>query len=192
LKKLNRTWMGKKINFYWIIPVGLISGISGFLSSSFKYFDFNKEINLVNLFSIVVTTSFGVYIASTLRENIEAKKFEKELVHEPIRTLRYELKSLENNLYSNSLMFSEIVNSFKSISSLITEIEDFNNVCLVVNSEDIKKFRMTFNQLKPLVTDNPVYKMKFKLETHDMNSSKKIVKVFQSLLINTMVKINRN
>ena len=71
--------MNKSIKIYWLIPVIILSGIFGFYMSSYSFFKFKNEIDIVSLFSLVATTALGIYIASTLQNNIEAKKFEKSL-----------------------------------------------------------------------------------------------------------------
>jgi hypothetical protein len=69
----------KKINIYWFIPVTITSILFGIYIGDLKFFQIKNEIDLVSFASLFITSSIGIYIASSLQKNIEANKFEKNL-----------------------------------------------------------------------------------------------------------------
>ena len=140
--------MNRKINIYWLIPIILISGIFGFYTNSYTFFKFKNEIDLVSLVGLVITTTIGVYIASSLQKNIEAKKFEKELNHKLINSLILKIKTLDKYLSANSLKFQETIKLFKTISSLISELKEINEISKMINQNKITELRTLFTEIK--------------------------------------------
>ncbi len=183
--------MKKEINIYWLIPIILISGLFGFLTNSYSFFKFKNEIDLVSLFSLLVTTTFGFYISSTLQKNLEAKKFEKELIQQSIKQLNQKIKNIDKYLSINSLKFSETTRTFKDISSLISELKDLNEICSIIEENEILKLRTLFNDIKPIITGAPTSNNKFVISNEHRSLSKNKLKEFKYNLIKNMVKINR-
>lgn len=184
--------MNKSINIYWIIPIVILSGIFGFLTNSYSYFKFKNEIDLINLIGIVITASIGIYIASSLHKRLEAKKFEKGLVFDSINTLTRKTKFLDKYLSTNSLQFKETVKSFKDISSLISELEEFNEICLIAEKKKITELRGYVNELKPLITGSSVENGQFRLSLDHKSLATKKLKDFRKEIISLMININRS
>ncbi len=183
--------MKKEIKIYWLIPIIIISGIFGFLTNSFEFFNFKSEIDLVNLFTLVVTSSLGFYIASTLQNNIEVKKFEKELVYSTIKSLNNKTKNIEKYLSANSLKFNETIKTFKDISGLISELKEVNEFCLVVDNHSIKVLRSIYIEIKPLITGGRVDNNNLTLSSEHIKLSKSKLKKFKNRLIKIMIEVNR-
>jgi len=156
--------MKQKINILWLIPIVLISGIFGFLTNSFSFFVFKNEIDIINLLTLIITSALGWYLAYNLPKNIDANKFEKELIYDIIKPLNNKIKSLLNDLKSNNLNFKQTVKTFKEISTLISDFEELNDICLIIEECDmINLIRNDYNNIKHLITNSSVKNESFLL-----------------------------
>jgi hypothetical protein len=183
--------MNKSMKIYWLIPVIILSGIFGFYMSSYSFFKFKNEIDIVSLFSLVATTALGIYIASTLQNNIEAKKFEKSLNQNLINSLLSKTKTIDKYLSSNNLKFQETIALFKSLSSLLSELREINEICKVSDCDKITELRTLFSEIKPLITGGNVNNEKLNLTIEHKGLSKTKLKEFRAKLIELMIDTNR-
>ena len=183
--------MKNQIRIFWLVPVILISGIFGYFTNSYSFFKFSYEIDLLNLFELIVTTTIGFYIASSLQKNYDARKFEKELVYNIINNLINKTKNINKFLSLNSLKFNETVKSFKDISSLISELKDINEFCIIVDKNDLEKLRDLYTEIKPLITGGSVSDNNLILTRDHKNLSKTKLDEFKIKLISIMIKTNR-
>lgn len=185
--------MNKSIKIYWLIPVIILSGIFGFYTSSYSFFKFKNEIDIVSLFSLIVTTSIGVYIASTLQKNIEAEKFEKSLNQNLINSLLSKTKTIDKYLSLNNLKFQETVAIFKSLSSLLSELTEINEICKINDCKKIKELRTLFSEIKPLITGGNLCseKLSLTLTLENKGLSKAKLKEFRGKLIELLIETNR-
>ena len=181
----------KSIKIYWLVPIIITSGIFGYYTSSYSLFKFKYEIDIINFISLILTSSIGFYIASSLRKNIEAKKFEKELSINLIKLLLSEIKSLDMFLSENNLLFNETVILFKSLSSNLSELKEINEICRISDDAKIEKLRELFFELKQLITGGNIRDGKLLLTIEHKGLSKTKLKYFRNRLISLMVETNR-
>lgn len=183
--------MNKSIKIYWVIPIIILSGIFGFYTSTYSFFKFKNEIDIVSLFSLLVTTAIGIYIASTLQKNIEAKKFEKSLNQNLINSLLSKTKTIDKYLSSNNLKFQETIALFKSLSSLLSELKEINEICKINDCNKIVELRSLFSEIKPLITGSNVNSGELNLTLEHKGLSKTKLKEFRVKLIELMIETNR-
>jgi len=183
--------MKRKIDSYWILPIIVISGIFGFYTSSYSFFIFKPEIDLLNLLTLITTSTIGVYIASTLQKNIYASQFEKGLIIDSLKSLRKEIKSIDRCLLNNSLGFSETIKTFKEIGNIISEINDYNTCSNTINPVEIKKLKSQYFTLKSLITGGNRTNNTLSITQQNQRRAISNIKIINKHIINLMIKINR-
>lgn len=53
---------------------------TGLFAENWSWFVFNNEVSLLEVLSLVITTVIGLYVADVIQNNLESKKFEKEII----------------------------------------------------------------------------------------------------------------
>jgi len=183
--------MKRKISIYWLIPVIIISGIFGYFTTQYKFFTFKYEIDMVAVISLLITSTLAIYIASSIQQGIESKKFEKDLVYKIISPLIQKTKTIDKYLSINSLKFTETVKTFKDISSLISELKEINEVCLFMEQNKATQIRNLFLEIKRSTTGSQLANNIFILTDEDKGTSLSKIKEFKKELIKIMIEINR-
>ena len=181
----------KKINVLWLIPFIAISGIIGYFTNAYVFFDFKYEIDLISLLSLIISSSIGIYIATSLHKNIEAHKFEKGLNYKLIYSLLSKVKSINKYLQNNSLRFNETIKVFKDMSSIISEMKELNDICRVVNDQKIIDVRNNYTEIKILITDSPTNQNYLNVSARNKTLSEAKIRELIQRLNFLIIEINR-
>jgi len=142
----------KKIAAIWAIPIVIFGIAIGFIANSTTLFQFKNEINFISLLTLIVTSTLGVYIALTLKKNTEAEKFEKNLILQNIDSIKKIILSIEVNLSEEYLNFRTVTKRFSDISKLLTELEEYNEICKLIDPGKIKNLRESLFLSKRKIT----------------------------------------
>jgi hypothetical protein len=180
--------MDRKINIIWVIFLVILSGIFGYYTSSYKFFDFKYEIDIVNLLTLIVTSFIGIYIASSLQKNIDANKYEKNLVIENIKPITSILKNLIEKIRTTNLKFDETIKAFKDVSFHISEFEELNTSCDLIENKELELIRSEYLEVKTLVTNA---KVENEVLVLDKLNVEKRLEVFRKNIVKLLLKVNR-
>lgn len=183
--------MNRKIGIFWLIPVILLSGIFGYYTNSYKFFDFKNEIDLVSLITLIVTSAIGIYIASSLQKNIDADKFEKALIFDNIKPITNKIKKISDGIANNTLVFQSTKKWFKDISSQLSELENINNACDIIDCNELDKLRTQYLELKTIITDSKIQGELIQLTSENNTLAKKKLTEFKNNLVSLTIKVNR-
>ena len=173
------------------IFIGFAGCILGFYSSSFEYFKFNTEINIVDFSSLIITSIIGLYIAISVQKNITSEKSEKDLLINEITQIKAEFKVIYSGVLNENLNFSDTVFNFKLCSSNLSNLDDLFTICKIEDKSKINDILRTLTEIKILVTGSSIVDNKFQI--NDENKSlffsfyRKITEQFFELI----VEINR-
>lgn len=183
--------MKKKIGIFWLFPIIILSGIFGYYTNSYELFKFKYEIDIVNLVTLIITSAIGIYIASSLQKNIDADKFEKALIFDNIRPIANKLKKIAEGINNESLSFQNTKKWFKSISSQLSELESINNMCDIIDCNELDKLRSQYLELKTLLTDSKIQGELIELPTEKTILAKKKLIAFKNSITSLTIKVNR-
>lgn len=168
-----------------------IGSIFGFYTSSFEFFKFNPEINLVDFSSLIITSLLGLFIAVSVQKNITNEKSEKDLLISEINQIKIEFKKIYTNVINDNLNFDDTVSSFKQTSSNLSSLEDLFKIVQIEDNQKIKKISKMLIVLKKLVTNSPVSDSLLRMSIEDKNVFLTKYRVFTSLFFELIVEVNR-
>ena len=146
--------------FYILSGVFLVVGVAIGLPFSIKGFSFTWKIELFDIFSLFVTIGLAIYVAASLKRQIQDDRIEKELHIEQINQIEQILSEIENVLRQDKIQYNGIV-------SRISKIRIKKNNIFSALQECIPEYVSTFNEktnsisqdieaLKRLLTDTSV------------------------------------
>jgi hypothetical protein len=169
------------------ILIGFICSILGFYSSSFEYFKFNPEINLVDFSSLIITSTIGLYIAISVQKNITNEKSEKDFLINEISQVKTELKAIYTGVLNDNLEFSDTVFRFKISSSNLSTIKDLFEICNIDDNSKINQISTTLKSLKRIITNSSTVQNKLLISDDDknlfFNNYRKLTKQFSELIV---------
>lgn len=169
-----------------------ISSIFGFFTSSYEYFKFVSEINLVDFANLVITSLIGLFIAVTIQKHQANERIEKDLLISEISQIKNDLKTIYTTVLNENIDFSDTVFTFKISSSNLSNLEDLFNICQINDCQNnILSLLNKVNLLKRIVTNSPVQNNKFIITDDDKNLFFVEYKKLTELFLELIVKINR-
>lgn len=183
--------MKKEIKVYWLIPAILISSLFGYFTSSFTFFTFKHEFDIISLISLIVTSSIGLYIAINLQKSLTVNKFEKDLIYNLLQSINIKSKSILKHIETNKLQLSLTVIVFKKISSTLTDLEEYAELCEVIDNENVKELRTEYLELKSLITGSKTQNGTLILSNEHKKLAEKKLNSFNKKVIGFILETNR-
>ncbi len=178
-----------KINIIWVVLIAIISGIFGFFTSQVSFFTFSSEIDLVNLITLVVTTCFGFYFTFDIQKKLSANTFEKNIFFKGFNKIKDNITIIEDNL--NSLEFEKAVKLFKEMSIDLSDIEEYNGICNLVEKKDIENLKSVLLELKSIITGSKTSDGKLEISEEHKRLSNGKIKGMKKDIIKIIIELNR-
>lgn len=155
---------GKRtINSNWvvwlIVGTGIGVGIGKFLS--WPYFEFSKEINIVDFLNIFITIALTFYVARILNKRLKQEQFKSDLYTAKISEIENQLKQIENLLVDNKIEYQKINTIVHIIGLEKNALFASLTNCQIVNDEFLKikeNLKTKHKDFKVLLTDRPINK----------------------------------
>lgn len=177
--------MNSYIRTIWLIPVIIIFLLVGFFSTQYQYFDFDYEISIIDLISLLTTIFLGIYFANL----VESSRVEKGMVIEVVKLSIEKAKLIFEKVEANNINFTDINRELKDLSMLLGDLEDFQQIC--ENRNDSILVRPAFLQVKRYITSTAPISNVINLTPSSQVAAKKQIKELRSILLKILVKTNR-
>lgn len=177
--------MNRHIPALWLIPVIIICILLGFFSTEYQYFDFDYEISIIELISLLTTIFLGIYFANL----VESSRVEKAMVIEVVKLSIDKTKVIIEKVDANNINFLDINRDLKDLSVLLGDLEDFQQICEKRNDSLIIK--PAFLKVKSHITSTAPVSNIINLSPTAKVLAKKQIKNLRSILLTILVKTNR-
>jgi hypothetical protein len=179
------------LNKKYIYAIFLASGILlGVFFCNFSYFVFEKTIKVTDLISIGITSSLGIYIATSVNKVFKKNNSEKEFLIKEIKSSLKIVNELIGLIHDKSLPFGKVVNKFKTINEDLLLIERLieSSHCKGIN---ISVVRNELIILRNKVTSISPTNGNIILDSTNYNVARVQVLKLKSLLYNLVFEINK-
>ena len=135
-----------------LIVIGIVIG--KFLN--FQYFEISKEIDLVNITSIITTILLAILITLLFDKQKSDNRIEKDLILRRIDNIYAITNELQKESILGEIKYTEAASSIKRISTSIQSIYKTVNKCQFTIKEDIKTLiKNAISELRNILTDTP-------------------------------------
>ena len=143
-----------KISLYLIFVIfGIIIG----KIISFPFFKISKEIDLINLLSIIVTIGLAILITTYFDKRKSDYRTEKDLIIKRVDDIYSICSVLQIEAISGKIPYTEAASSIKRINVSIKSVYSLINKSNInVDNETKQKFKKSLSELKDILTDTPM------------------------------------
>ncbi len=151
--KINKLW------YLWLL-IGIGVGVVIGKLINWKYFEISKEINLVEILNVLITTGLTWYIASILGKRLKQEQFKSDLYVAKICDIEHHLSQLLELVQDENIPYGKIISHVHVVgiakNSLIKSLSDIykNRGIDTINDTMTTKYK----ELKSLLTDRPIDK----------------------------------
>lgn len=135
----------------------LIGFLVAELSITYTTFSLQKEIDIVEIFSLIVTTLLAVYVLRKLNKTDEGEKTERNLLINYITTFESDFTEIIRKISSGGLEYSNVVAVIKRHGMRIQHLIKLGEEqrLLKENSEMQRFFQKEISNIKELLTNTP-------------------------------------
>lgn len=179
----------KSLFRYFLVAV--VFSLFGFYTSSFSYFKFNEEINLVDFAALLISSILGLYIATTLQKKASDDKFEKDLLLNEISQIRIDFKQIYSSVLSENIEFNQTVFLFKTISSNLSMVDELFGKYNLKNNQNLRLITLQVRKIKRIVTGASPNGNLLILSVVDKNSFLVEAKKLNILFFDLIKEVNR-
>lgn len=149
--------MTSKKKVYNILALLVVGMIVGMFFKYFKMLTFNFEVNVFDMFALLVTVVLAWWVAEKLEKDTVEERCEKEIIIEKLKSMDGLIEKLNNKIEEDDLVVlttvTSIINSIDAHSSRILEqIKKYYPTVLDDNSD--VDYSMELNQLDDLCTND--------------------------------------
>jgi hypothetical protein len=133
-----------------------ISGLIFQRLIDFSYFEISKEIDLVNVFSLLVTIWLAIIVATVIDKQRSNLRNEKDLIIKKVETIFEVVEIIQTNTNKGSFVYSDAASLIKRLNtSLQTIYKVLDKTKLKIKNETKLKFKSTIGELRDLLTNTP-------------------------------------
>lgn len=139
------------------IVIFALGWAAGLFAENWSWFVISNEVSLLDVLSLVITTVIGLYVAVVIQNNLESKRFEKEIIFGQFNFVEQYLSELRTEVLK---VQSE---GTVDIVAKIGGCRKFWNKIVIVIKEkygiDLSKYNITPNEfikLNQLCTSTPI------------------------------------
>ncbi len=142
-----------KIIFYiCLVFIGILIG--KFLN--FPYFEISKNIDLVNILSIIVTMLLAILITVFFDKQKSDNRVEKDLILRRVESIYEITNTLQKESVSGAIPYTDATSSIKRINTSIQSIYKIVTKCQFSIKDDIKiLIKDAISDLRDILTDTP-------------------------------------
>jgi hypothetical protein len=180
-----------RINKFYIVCGFLFGILVGFLSTRYCFFEFDPEINLVDLLNLIVTVVLAIYVALFLQKKQGQDGAEKEIIISELKELKSENSILYDYVISGNLNINDTVRKFKTISVRLNSIKDLYRVCDISNSNNLAEIKNKLLDNKQLITGSPVVNNMLAITPTHRSSYGQVSWKINKLITEEIISINR-
>jgi hypothetical protein len=167
-------------------------GIIGFVSVSWKYFDFDSKIGVVDIVNLAVTASLGYYIASSLQKKLGSNRVEKDLLIDEIKKIKIDIDRINAFVENKQVPFDETVNIFKNISGNISSVIELSKTCKIKVDCGLPSLQSKTKEIKKLVTGSNSQNGQFIITNGHRGHILRLHRLVKSQIFESIIAINRH
>lgn len=134
-----------------LVAIGILIG----KTISFPYFEIDKKINVVTLFSIINTLLVAYIVGAFLNKQLNTKKSEKELLVKKIDCINNELEPLLAGVKNGKIDYFEAVAIIKNAYMKIKTIGSIL-YCLKYGTKITDSCKIKIKNIRKLLTNSPI------------------------------------
>lgn len=174
----------------------LIFGVGcfvGYVSTQFHYLSIDRDINVVDLLALLITTVLGFYIAHVVQRNLTAHRVERDLMIGHLNGMRHRLGELDFMEGQSKLSFSASIAWFRQWFAEYRSLE-----CLVEETigsdcvkEPMEKLYTESITLKKLSTGGKKKGGCFQLDEVERKYFDESKRRVEEIIFKLVVRINR-
>lgn len=181
--------MKYKINIFWLILIIPLSVLIGFLTTQYSYFQFAKELNIIDIFTLLFTIFIAFYLTEFIQKNIENKRFEKDLLISNINPILLITSSLKNSIQNRSLNVASTKSELRNISNSLHNLEIYSEMC--ISNLNSSKLKSQYFEIKKLITGGQIQNNDYILNPLQKKTALTKLNEFNIELISGILSINR-
>ncbi|GIM48823.1 hypothetical protein [Capnocytophaga stomatis] len=179
--------MDKKISILWLVIIVPICMFLGYLTNSYIYFSIEKNINILDLFNLIVTIFIAFYISHFLQKQTEKNRIEKDLIISKLSPILKESEQIKNFVKNNHLNKKKTDECLTNISNSLYYSDKFSTICK--KKMDIESLKKKMFEMKRKITNGKIQNKKYILT--DLTSSVKEIEQFEEAIVLQIVSINK-
>lgn len=167
-------------------------GVSiGVLISNWSYFTLEKEISIGDIFSLIITTFVGIYIAKTIQGQLDSERSEKDILIDELKEVKEDIVIVERNNDSGIFSFDDAKRQFKVTNQKILLIEELLKESRNCKNIKCNKLQDTFSDIRRLILDiSPVNGFIY-IGSKKNDVEQKVIE-FKSQLYKLIVSVNKS
>lgn len=178
--------MDKNISACWLLTVVPTSIFLGYITNSYEYFSIEKEINLVDLFNLIITIFIAFYFSNYLQKQTEQNKIEKDFIINKLKPILKDCENLKSSIKNSNLDRKKIDNLLSNISNGLYYSNQFSTLCrknIEISNLKIKMFSVKKNITEKVKGEKYI--------VQDIKLSIKEIEEFEEMLVKQIILINK-
>lgn len=184
----------KKLNPEFLLNLAIFFGglIFGLICTHIYEATLKPEINISDLFGLVLTSIVGIYLGNTIQKQQSSSRFEKEYL---ISELKNIIQKIEQNQFFknfNNIDFNVSKSEFQELNIIITNFENIVLESTISDKINFKELRNSFSIFrKSILNISPTIGLLMILTTNTQKTAiNKAYKNFRKELFKKIVEIN--
>lgn len=122
----------------------------------FSYFEISKEIDLVSVFSLLVTIWLAIIVTSVIDKQNSNLRNEKDLIIKKVESIFDLVDKIQANTIKGSFAYSDAARLIKKLNtSLQTIYKVLDRTNLTIQKKTKSNFKSTISELRDLLTNTP-------------------------------------
>lgn len=175
--------MLRKIGF--IVPSLIVGLLFGFLFSNYEYFQFDSEINLIDLLNLMVSVFLAVYISIYLADKNSKNHVKRDYTIKEINEVSMLHKQLKSCADANQYPFETTKAHFKEINLQLVFLEQ---ILGKTNCEALlNEIKLDLRYLRRVITNPSPQKGSIVLEGRDALKVEKRLNAMRSNIYNLLI-----
>jgi len=124
--------------------------------TDFSYFKFSNEIDLVNIFSLLVTIWLAIFVATVIDKQKSNLRNEKDLIIKKVESIFAVVELIHAKTIRGSFTYVDAASLTKRLNtSLQTIYKVLEKTNLTIQEETKLNFKSTISELRDLLTNTP-------------------------------------
>lgn len=178
--------MDRNLKICWLLIIVPVSIFLGYITNSYEYFVIEKNINLVDLFNLIITIFIAFYFSFYLQKQTEKDKMEKDFIMNKLYPILRDCESLKSFVRSNPNK-NKINEILSNISNSLYYSNKFSIACnKKIDVDDLKNKMISF---KSTITGGKMNNNRYII--NDIKKSTKEIEEFEELLVKQIIRTNK-
>lgn len=178
----------------WLRGIAFISlgCLLGVLFSNYEYFSLDATIEVSDVFSLVITSMIGLYIAQNIQKQQNSDRKEKDFIIDEIQDLRKDFIVLDGFNETGVFPFEQTKTLSKSINRKLTQLEKLIQLSSYCRGTKVDEIQKGFRSIRRLILQVSPFNNQITLSIRQKNNLDTKINSLVQEIYKLILKVNTN